>query len=47
MTEEPLAAGELDQYLGAVRPSNAVRGEILEFLANDESRVGQVFRGRD
>jgi hypothetical protein len=47
MTDEPVAPRELDDDLGAVRPSPEVQAEIVEFLRNDQSRVGEVFRGRD
>src|SRR5690349_11212643 len=33
--------------LGSVRPSPEVRAEIIEFIRSDQSRLGEVFLGRE
>ena len=47
MSDESVAPREPEDDLGAIRPSPEVRAEIVEFLRNDQSRVGEVFRGRE
>ena len=45
MTDESAGAGELTGELGPVRPSPDVQAEISEFIRNDQTRLGDVFRG--
>ncbi len=47
MTDELVGQDEQDDGLGAVRPSRQVQAEIIEFLRNDTTRLGQVFQGRE
>ncbi|MGV0809017.1 GIY-YIG nuclease family protein [Mycolicibacterium setense] len=47
MTEELVGQGEEDEGLGAIRPSREVQAEVIEFLRNDTTRLGQVFQGRE
>ncbi|MCP3811308.1 GIY-YIG nuclease family protein [Mycobacteriaceae bacterium Msp059] len=47
MTDELVGQGEQHDGLGAVQPSREVQAEIIDFLRNDSTRLGQVFQGRE
>lgn len=41
--DTPVAASDVEE-LGAIRPSDDVQAEIVRFLEQDDSRLGQVYR---
>jgi hypothetical protein len=47
VSDDAIGAGDEDIALGPVRPTPEVRAEILDFIRNDQSRLGEVFRGLD
>jgi len=47
MTEEPVIMGDPEDQLGSVRPSSEVRDELVEFIRNDQGRLGEVYLRRE
>jgi hypothetical protein len=43
----PDSADDVEDELGAIRPSPEVRAEIIETIRKDEGRIGEVFLGRE
>lgn len=47
MTDQTLSADESEDELGSVRPTPEVQAEIVDFIRNDQSRLGEVFLARE
>jgi len=43
MSEDPVSMGAPESQLGPARPSPEVRAEIIDFIRNDQSRLGEVY----